>query len=505
MTPATTSPARVRALVVGGGVSGLVAADVLADRLGSSAVAVVEAARAVGGLLRACALPGSGGLDAGAESLLARRPEAVDLVHALGLGGDLTVPATSAARILHDGVLHPVPPRTLLGVPGDPALLRGLLDDAELARVAAEPTLDHAPVDGDDVPLADLVAGRLGDAVLRRLVEPLLAGVYAGRVERLGTRAVLAPLWPAVRDGRSLVDAARAATASPGGAGPPFVGLRGGVHRLADAAAQRLRAAGVAVENGVAVRSLAVAPADGRGPARWVVELVDDRGRARAVEADGVLLAVPAPVAARLLRPAAPLAASALAGVETADVAVVAVRLPPGALPASAGSGVLVAGGQLPAVKAVTFSSRKWGWVADTAEGADVVRLSMGRAGDGLLASVDDDGLVRRALADLARILQVYGGDAGAVASLVRDRDVALTRWPQALPQYGVGHGALVREVTDRLAALPAPLALAGSVVDGVGVAACIATARRASGGLASALGQGARGGGARGPGERDG
>ncbi|MFN8077376.1 MAG: protoporphyrinogen oxidase [Kineosporiaceae bacterium] len=471
------SPAGPRLVVVGAGVSGLVAALRLAQEHGGPAVEVLEASDRVGGLLAPAPEGLVPGLDVGAESLLARRPEAVELVRSVGLGGRLVTPRTSAPLILHDGRLHAVPGRTLLGVPAEPALLRPLLDDVEVARVEAEPRESHRPWEGEDASLAEAIGTRLGPAVLRRLVEPLLGGVYAGRVERLGVRAVMPALWPALREGMSLVETVRRLRppAPPTPASPPeavFAGLEGGVHQLASALARTLHGLGVTVRTGV--RAASLRPRTGGG---WQVETGDGASRC----ADAVVLAVPSPVAAALLRDPVPAAARALGEVATADVAVVAVRLPAGTLPGALGSGVLVADGGLGEVKAATVSSRKWGWVQEAADGRDVVRLSLGRAGDGLVAGSDDDALLAAALGGLQRLLGHAGADPAPVRALNADRDAVVTRWPQALPQYDVGHLTRVAQVRAAVAGAPAPLALAGSVLDGVGVAACVATAGAAA------------------------
>ncbi|WP_460435849.1 protoporphyrinogen oxidase, partial [Angustibacter speluncae] len=274
--------------VVGGGVSGLVAALRLASA-GASVVVLEQTAR-LGGVLR---LGEVGGVrvDVGAESLLARRPEAVDLVREVGLGDDLVHPATARAAVWSRGALHPMPSGTLMGVPSDPDALAGLLTADEVARARGERT---APV-GDDVDVATAVADRLGPAVVERLVDPLLGGVYAGRAEALSLRATVPALWPAVRDGGSVVEAARAvAAAGAAVSGPVFAGVRGGVGRLPDAVAARVRAAGGRVRTGACVQTL-----ERRGGG-WSLHL-GPAGRGDRLDVDGVVLAVPAPAAARLL------------------------------------------------------------------------------------------------------------------------------------------------------------------------------------------------------------
>ncbi len=101
-----------RFVVVGGGVSGLVAAWRLVRQHGSQAeVLVLESSPQVGGKLRVGQV-GDVTVDLGAESVLARRPEAVDLFHELGLDEDTVHPRAASASVLSRGKLYPLPPAT---------------------------------------------------------------------------------------------------------------------------------------------------------------------------------------------------------------------------------------------------------------------------------------------------------------------------------------------------------------------------------------------------------
>jgi oxygen-dependent protoporphyrinogen oxidase len=185
------------------------------------------------------------------------------------------------------------------------------------------------------------------------------------------------------------------------------------------------------------------------------------------LDVDAVVLAVPAPALARLVAEAAPTAARAAGEVELASSAVVAlafraedaVSLPPT-------SGVLVAADEPLSVKAVTHSSNKW---AHLAEGGLVrLRASLGRFGEAMALQVEDAELVARVRADLATL-------AGITAAPVA---VHVQRWGGGLPQYGVDHLDRVRAIEE---GLPPGVAVAGAALHGVGVPACIATARAAA------------------------
>src|SRR3954471_2336098 len=172
-----TTPGRT-VVVVGAGVAGLSAAWRLVRDAPGTTVVVLDAAARVGGKLALAELDGVV-VDVGAESLLARRPEAVALAREVGLADDLTSPRPVPARLLVRGALRPLPAGTLMGVPSSGASVAGVLSPAEAALVDAEPARTHEPV-RDDVDVASFVARRVGRAVVDRVVEPLLGGVYAG-------------------------------------------------------------------------------------------------------------------------------------------------------------------------------------------------------------------------------------------------------------------------------------------------------------------------------------
>jgi oxygen-dependent protoporphyrinogen oxidase len=478
---------RARVAVVGGGVSGLTAAWRLTDPAAGREVpdvVLLEGRDAVGGVVRVGDVGGVR-LDLGAESLLARRPEAVELAREAGLGDDLVHPATSSAAVVVRGTLRPLPAGTVLGVPGDPRALGGVLTPDEVARVAAERDLPREPLTAD-VDVASWVGGRVGRAVVDSLVEPLLGGVYAGHAARLSLRATLPQVWDAATRGESLLDAVaavvRAGTAPAGQpAAPVFAGIAGGVGRLPEALAGGLAARGVEIRTRTTVRGLR------RTAGGWRLELGDAArtggAPAAALDVDGVVLAVPPAAAARLLARDVPAAAAELADVATASVALVSALVPRADLEGVTGSGLLVPPVEGRAIKAATFSAAKWSWVDALDPRLVGLRMSLGRAGEEAVLQRPDAELVALATRDLAELLR---RPVDPVATRV-------TRWGGGLPQYGVGHVERVARVREAVAAAPG-LAICGAVLDGVGIPACVSAAGRAAGDLVAHLaGRGAR------------
>lgn len=443
-------------VVVGAGIAGLTAARTLAGA--GREVLLLESGDRVGGKLRTAEVAGVG-VDVGAEAMLNRRPEAVDLARSVGVA--LEHPTVASSRIWTRGALRPLP-RSLMGVPLDLEALEasGVLSEEGLARVRREPTLPPLDLAGGDVSVGELVARRFGDEVVDRLVEPLLGGVYAGDARRLSARACVPQLVSFAERGSLLEQASAIPTTYDV---PVFAGVAGGMgswpHLLLE------DAAGVRVRTGLTVRELR------RTPTGW--ELVAGPTTAPEVlRASAVVLATPAAPTARLLAQVAPSASAELAGIEHASTAVVTFAFPVAdvaGLDATGSSGFLVPPTEGRRIKASTFSFAKWGWVreAGAAQGVAHLRTSLGRHGEEATLQASDEELVAWSLADLAE----------ATGLRARPVDTHVQRWGGGLPQYAVGHLEAVARVR---AALPAGVVVAGAAYDGVGIPAVVASAQRA-------------------------
>ncbi|WP_280366091.1 protoporphyrinogen oxidase [Nocardia wallacei] len=458
----------MRIAVVGAGISGLVAAYRLRKALGPELeLVLLERSERIGGILRTDDIAGEP-VDLGAEAFVGRRPEIPALLDELGLADQLVYPAGKRPLIWSGGAAHPLPERTLMGIPAGPEAVAGLVDEATLAWIADEPARPFDWVRGADMAVGELVAARFGEQVVRRSVDPLLGGVYAGLANSIGVRAALPTLAAALDAGAASLSQAVADALPPPSTAPVFGGIRDGYRVLLDAL---LKAAAPALETSCGPRELT------RTSNGWRLDLVDEMGSAGAADAvgelnavgelDAVVLATPAPVTATLLRAVAPAAAAATAGIELSSSAVVALALPVDT-PLPDNSGILVATGEPLRAKAFTLSSRKWPHLA-TREVA-LVRASFGRFGDDSLLSWSDDDLIAAAAADLST---VTGIPITPVAARVQ-------RWHGGLPQYAPGHLDRVATIEAGLADLPG-LAVAGAYLHGVGVPACAASGAAAA------------------------
>ncbi|MEV4160195.1 protoporphyrinogen oxidase [Nonomuraea dietziae] len=454
---------RRHVVIVGGGISGLAAAWFLRQGGGERVrVTVLESSPRIGGKLRASEVAGVS-VDEGAESMLARRPEGKDLAGAVGLGGDLVAPGTTQAAVYSRGALRAMPKGQVMGVPGDLTELArsGLVSPGGLIRVPLDQVLPATLV-RSDVSVASYIRARMGSEVVERLIEPLLGGVYAGRSDRLSLEATMPRIAAAARSERSLLGAVREIVReTPKDAGPVFTSLRGGLGGLPEAVA---KASGADIRTGVTVRELR------RTLYGWQL-VTGPVPRPETMEADAVIVATPATSSARLLKDEVPKAAAELARIEYSSMAIVTLAYPLSAFPSPpTGSGYLVPPVEGRVVKAATFSSVKWPHLTEADPSVLLVRCSIGRVGEEHLLQRDDAELVAVAMAEMSEVMGVRG----------LPLDSRVSRWGGSLPQYNVGHLDRVARVRAAVAVEPA-LAVCGAAYDGLGVPACVSTARTAA------------------------
>ena len=485
------------AVVVGGGVAGLVAAHTLVTE-GLSPV-VVEASDTCGGYLARADVGPAGTplvVDVGAESYASRSQAIGDLVTTLGLeavepsglsawgyvpaGGTRpdhgTTPSAERA-----GRAFPLPAAGVLGIPGRPWArdTRRAIGVLGALRASLDRVLPASRVDTSN--LASLVRSRLGARVLERLVTPVAGGVHSTDPALLSVDAVAPGLLAAYRRTGSLAAAVLSLRAQAP-AGSAVRGLVGGMNQLVTALERSVEHGGQ-VRRGTGARSLR------RVEGSWEVVLSDGT----VLRTDRVVVAVGGHAAVALLadhvdvRGAAP--------VRGTDIRLVTLLLrAPGLSPAPRGTGVLVAPGSDVVAKGTTHASAKWPWLrarldAALGEDAHVVRLSYGRGGAsapapvaaGTDAAAADAAFVEQAVRDVQAHYGARLGPDDVLSSLV-------TRWDDALSPPTPEH----RERTSRLvsdvaglggggqAAGPG-LAVTGAWVAGTGLAAVVPHAQAAA------------------------
>ncbi|MEY2430467.1 MAG: protoporphyrinogen/coproporphyrinogen oxidase [Acidimicrobiaceae bacterium] len=429
-----------RIAVVGGGITGLAAAYELRARVPEAEIVVFEATDRLGGKVATTTFAGRA-IDEGADAFLARVPWGLELCRELGIETELVSPAQQSAYVWFDGALRRLPSGLVLGVPTDldAVAASGIVREQIVVRPAATPL---AP--DDDIAVGALVRAQLGDAVFERLVDPLLGGINAGDGDRLSLRAAAPQLAAAAERDRDLVAALRGQP--PAAPGPVFYAPVGGMGAIIDALVESLTSSGVELRRGTPVDDLAT------------------------LDAEKIVVAVPAYRAADLVRGAAPAAASLLDNIAYASVVLVTMAYPAASVtrPLDA-SGFLVPRTEGLLMTATSWSSSKWAHLSS--EASTIVRVSTGRFGDDRATKLDDDALVD-ALIDEVRATSALEGE---------PIDVRVNRWSKSFPQYEPGHLDRVSAIERDLATALPHVAVAGAALRGIGVPACIRQGREAA------------------------
>lgn len=465
--------------IIGAGLAGLTAAYELrtsgsarAGEVDDLKVDVYEATDRLGGKLHTVAFE-AGPTDMGAEAFMARRQDAVDFFTELGLAGSLVEPSGLRSLVWVNGETRGLPTGGVMGIPSNSETVKHLISEDTAQRIDTE--ADREGFDwevGGDANVGALVRERYGDEVVDNIVSSLLGGVYSCTADDLGVRATIPQLAEELdrlaaaetADGKvhlstAVANLERSRREMPTGQGAVFKTFRDGYQEVYETLAEK-SGADIYIDAFISAISL-----EG---SKYRLKGGEDKVY------DHVILAVPAPTAALLLKGIAPEASEALKTVKLANSAVVGMRFATDeGLPQN--SGVLVSTGvEGVHAKAFTFSSRKWPHLAE--RGGALVRASFGRFGDNVAITATEDDLVDWALDDLKTITGFDGRAAGL-------EEIYVQRWLGGLPRFDENHLATVSKVRSLLLDEPkaSHISLTGAWAGGVGVPAVIADARAAA------------------------
>jgi oxygen-dependent protoporphyrinogen oxidase len=477
-------------VVVGGGITGLAAAYYLRKHAESAGLpvrlAIVEASERLGGKIETLRKDGFV-IEKGPDSFLARKKAILDLAADLGIEDELVPinPSGKKSYIVFRGKLHPMPDGLMLGIPTEiaPMLRTGLLSPAGKLRAGLDFVLPARKGDGDES-IGEFLERRLGREIVERIAEPLLAGIYAGELDKLSLKATFPQFREAELAYGSLILGMRramrrrparaaGAAASSGEAAPspspadailarfkgaPFLNFRRGLATIVEALEREL--AGAEWRRGRKAVGLRKGAA-GESGGRYTVVL--DGGVELA--ADAVVVTAPAYEAEPLLKDHVD--CSMLRSVRYASVANVVLAFDKASFGLEFnGSGFLVPRTEGRQITACTWTSTKW--LHTSPPDKVLLRCYVGRSGDEDAVSLPDDQLIRLVRRDLEELI-------GVTAAPVMTE---ITRLYRSMPQYPVGHVEAMRDFRRKLAgALPGVWA-AGAAFDGIGLPDCIRQAK---------------------------
>lgn len=451
-----------RIAIIGGGISGLSAAFALEKRRIQGVpleYLLYEAGQRFGGVLETVRIDDCL-VETGPDSFLTEKPWAADLCRDLGLGDHL-VGSNDGERKTYMLVrqrLVPIPDGLMFMVPTKiaPTFFSPLFSAGTKLRILKE-WFQRPRKSEEDETVGTFVERHYGREMVQRVADPLLAGVYGGSADELSVHSVL-PRFARMEESYGSLGKAMLASkqaSSTGSRKPLFTSLKDGMQELVDKLLMQIpessRRCGIAVD-GVKNES-----------GKWLVNA--DR---RTEEFDAVIVATAAYVAADLLAQASELAGELGSIPHSSSVTVAlgydrAVResLPPG-------FGFLVPRTENRRVLAATFVHNKF--PGRVPEDRALIRCFLGGSRDQKSLVATDDEIVKTAREELQEILGITA----------KPRFVIVRKWPKAMAQYVVGHGAK-RERLEAILTSMRGLALAGNAYSGIGVPDCIRTGAEAA------------------------
>ena len=406
-------------------------------------------------------------IEAGPDSFLSQKPWALGLCRQLGLTDQLmnTNPLKEKAFVYSRGRLRPLPDGLVMFVPTKlgPTLRSGLLSVPGTLRMAMDLIIPRKQDMNGDESLASFFRRRLGHEAFERLIEPLMAGIYAGDAEQISLQATFPRFLEMERRSGSLIRGMLAARATaPRDAGTEagwsaFITLREGLYTIINALLSRLENAGVQLRVAQRVTTIRRRSIDGGEPA---FSLLFDTSPL--VSADAVVLTIPAYVTADLIRGACPVAAGLLGAIHYASTATVSLAYHKTDVESRVrGFGFVVPRAEGRPLLAATWTSLKWPYRAPPSQ--TLIRGYVGGVGREDIVAADDETItqcVRRELADIA----------GITAAPFY---VEVNRWPHGMPQYALGHCERMAKIEEALRPLRG-LYVAGAAYRGIGIPDCI-------------------------------
>jgi len=455
----------IRIAIIGGGISGLTAAFTLEEsrRAGAIEYKLYEASPHLGGVLRTEHIHGCI-VEAGPDSFISEKPWAADLCRTLGLGDQL-IGSNDADRktyILVRGRLIPMPDGLMFMVPTKilPTGFSPLFSWSTKLRMAQEFFRPPHAVNGDES-VASLVDRHYGAEMVDRLADPLLSGVYGGEAANLSVRAVLPRFAEMERNhgslGRAMLAARKKIPRRASKPAPPlFTSLKNGMQQLAETLVLRLDPSSLLINTPVQ----SVQPEAGG----WTVST-----NSQSAHFDGLILAMPAHAAAKLLDASSRELSSELAAIRYSSSITVGLGYDNDvrqSLPA--GFGFLVPRSERKQLLAATFVHNKFPHRAP--DDRALLRCFFAGSSAEKAWQLTDDAIIAIVRKELQQIL-------GLRAKPLFAR---VYKWKSAMAQYGVGHLERLERIERLRLQLP-KLALAGNGYRGIGVPDCVRSGSEAA------------------------
>lgn len=457
-----------RIVIIGGGISGLSSAFYLqreAERQGRELhLTIVDEAPVLGGKINTLQRDGFV-IEKGPDSFLARKQAMIDLATELGLEDELTAtnPGAKKTYIMHGRKLHAMPQGLVLGIPTEiaPFVKTGLLSWGGKLRALMDLVLPARRDEGDES-LGGFLERRVGTQVMRRIAEPLLAGIYAGDLKKLSMRATFPQFGDSERKYGSLIKGmmhnrrATAAAVTGKAQRGTFLTFKGGLSSL-------VRALDAAL--GGTDRRLGVKAVELVKETKGYTVVLESGER---LAADRIVVTAPAFATADLIEPH--LNCDELRGIRYVSVANVVMAFDKASFGLQFdGSGFVVPRSEGLHITACTWTSSKW--LHTSPDDKVLLRCYVGHSEDQESVKLPD-----------AELIAAIRGDIRATMGITAEPlFTEITRLNRSMPQYPVGHVDKMNAFRARLNEELPGVWVTGAAFDGVGLPDCIRQGKEAT------------------------
>jgi oxygen-dependent protoporphyrinogen oxidase len=459
-----------KVVIVGGGIAGLASAYRIQEEISQGApyqCRVLEGSGVFGGKIATERVDGFV-VEKGPDSFISQKPAAIQLCKKLGLTDRLagTNTGNSKTYVYTGGKLVTMPDGLSLMIPTRfmPFALTPLFSLPGKVRMAMDLILPGKSDDMDES-LASFIRRRMGEEALRKMAEPMLAGIYASDPETMSIKSTFPMFFETEQKYRSLIlgmlarkrTMKKPASQAKSSNFSLFMTLKNGLSEMVDAVIEK--SPDIAFDTETKVSGLSK---ENEG---WALALENGEK----VFADAVIFATPAVISAHLLDPLAPNVAELLRKIKYVSTATVTLgyRKETFSHPLN-GFGFVVPRAEKRKILACTWTSSKFPHRAP--EGHVMLRCFIGGALNEELAEQDPESLANMVKDELKHIMGIK-----QVPVLTK-----VFHYKKSNVQYHVGHADLIDSVQENLSDFPG-LYLAGSAYTGIGIPDCIQNGSQAA------------------------
>ena len=452
---------RKKVAVIGGGITGLTAAfymQRMADEHNLPLdIILIESSLRLGGKIHTLRKDGFI-IERGPESFLDHTNSVRELARELDIEDQMVCNNEGKTYVAVGNNLYPIPTNLIFGGPLEVSsfITSGIISLSGKIRAAGDLILPKTV--HEDEPIGDFFRRRFGNEVVENLVEPLLAGTFAGDIDHLSINAMFPQFSQAEKEHRSLILGMKKSKHSIEG---KMVGtyqtFKNGLETLIETLEKKLETK--KIFKGVKVEKIE----------KEDEQLKITLNNMSPIKCDAVILTTPFNATKEILskndliQEMPPMSYSTIATVTMAFKKDQSNRDKKDAMT------FFVSRNSDYAITTCTWCNHKWNNVAP--EGYDLFRAYIGRVGDEAIVELSDTAIENTVLDDLQKSIGISGSPEFTVVS----------RWKQSMPQYTVGHDMRMESLRNNLLELSPNIRLVGSSYEGISVPDCVTQGKNAA------------------------